>query len=184
MKKFFICIVLFLCVIPLRAQTSVGRYIKFPDAKMWGAFYKPQLAFGIIDDCNYLVLLCTNPNDYATFDEASRLLIRFEDGTVEKLPLDWEHGVERAYDNMVVRSDISEFFQTYTCYKLEDEVIAKIEAGVKIIKIRVAFSNGNVRDFDIAEKYQSKLIAGLQTSRIEALESHAQRLVNATDEDF
>lgn len=184
MKKLLLLLISILFYYESNAQISVGGYTLFPDAKLMGKFYKPQLSFASIDGNSYLILLFTDPNDYKSFDEESRLLLKFEDDTTVKLPIDIVQGVEKDYDNMSTDFGLSRFYMTYTCYPIEEDTINKILNKEKIVKIRIGLGNSNVLDYDITPKYQEKLIEGLINSYYVTQASDKQKAKNSTDEDF
>lgn len=185
MKQLLFGLTLILCVLQINAQTSIGGFIMFPDSKMWGSAYKPQISFGIVEGKDYLLLAYCDPDRYASFDENSRLLLKFEDDTVCKLPFDVNIGVVKNYDNSVSGGHIARFFRTCTSYLVDKGSLERIMGGIKIIKIRVVFANGEVEDFDIHSKYQEKLVIGLADSYSKAVIDNKQRIKNMTsDENF
>ena len=187
MKKLLFLIVITMMSFNLFAQTSTGGYVVFPDKKLMGLYYKPQLAFGRVNDSDIIVLLMTSPDDYASFDEDSRILIKFEDNSTVKLPICLEMDVEKDYETSWNSSlkKYSHFYQTYSCYNIDDETLkAIVEKGKKIIKIRVVRTNGDINDYDITEKYQPKLIEGLQNSYKQLNIIDKERKENIADEDF
>lgn len=184
MKKLVFILITALLYIETNAQVSVGGFTMFPDTKLVGRYYKPQLSFGSIDGENYLILLFTDPNDYKTFDADSRLLLKFEDESTVKLPIDINQGVEKDYDNASTDFGLTRFYMTYTCYPIEDDTINKILNGEKIIKIRIGLSNSDVLDYEITKKYQPELISGLAASYHVTQASNQQKAKNDTDEDF
>ena len=73
---------------------------------------------------------------------------------------------------------------TATHYEVPDDVLDRIvKQKKKITKIRIVFSNGDVADYDIPEKYQPKLISGLNNSYNNVLNEDAQRKKNISSDD-
>ena len=148
------------------AQATYGTYTKFPD-KGLGTSYNPQLAFGKINDQYLLVLLYIDPTDYALFNEESVILLKFDDDSVAKLPIskldDVTKDLETEWINIAKRYFY--YYKTYTSYDIEQDVIDKIvKEKLNIKKIRVSFTNGDIKDWDINVKYKPKFIKGLVES--------------------
>jgi hypothetical protein len=184
MKKIILVFITALFYIETNAQISVGGYTMFPDRKLAGSFYKPQLSFASINGDNYLVLLFTDSKAYKTFDNNCRLLLKFEDGSIARLPIDLSQGVVKDYDSMSDDFGLARFYITYTCYPIGKHTINKILNEEKIIKIRIGLPNGNVLDYDISKKYQLKLVKGLAASHIATQALNKLKEMQATDENF
>ena len=149
------------------AQVSFGSYTMFPNNKLWGSAYKPQLAFGKQDDQYLLVLKCTSPTDYASFDGESLMLLRLGNDSLVRLQILSEEAVVKDYqtswNSSLKRYD--HFYCTYTCFVIDNKLVDLIVNNNEVIKkIRVSYTNGDVQDWDIDEKYQPKLTKGLKKS--------------------
>ena len=75
MRKKIVCIItslLFATIV--YGQISVGSFTMFPNRKLWGVAYKPNIALGKINNQYLLVLRYVSPTTYASFDEESILL--------------------------------------------------------------------------------------------------------------
>lgn len=185
MKRFITFIAFAILCIQASAQVSVGGYTQFPDAGIIGALWKPQMTFARINEQNVVVVRSSGSTDYYSFDEDSRVLIRFADSTVVKLLFIPTINVEKDYDAHYSSGITTQSFVTYSCYEVEDETIEKIvNEQTPIVKIRLAYANGTVRDYDIKKSYQKKFIQGLTNSYNKAVSDNAARQRNATDEDF
>ncbi|MBQ4018930.1 MAG: hypothetical protein II605_06790, partial [Paludibacteraceae bacterium] len=64
------------------------------------------------------------------------------------------------------------------------EVIAKLEAGIAIIKVRVVIKENDAKDYDIAEGYQARMAADLLKSYQEAVQLNRKANSDLSDEDF
>lgn len=146
------------------AQVSFGSFTMFPNNKLWGSAYKPQLAFGKSNDQYLLVLKCTSPTDYASFDRESVMLLRLGNDSLVRLQIISEEAVVKDYktswNSSLKRYD--HFYSTYTCFIIDDKLVDLIVNNNEVIKkIRVSYTNGDVQDWDIDAKYQPKLTKGL-----------------------
>lgn len=189
MKKLLISFLLIFCATYCLAQKSFGPYTVFPNKKLLGLSYKPQLGVAKIDDIYCLVLNYTSPSDYASFDEESVLLLKFEDNTNVKLPLFLGHPIEKSYNNELnqLTKSIIHYYKTFTCFQIEEDVLARITQNKeKIIKIRVSFTNGVINDWDIDEKWQPKFIAGLIESykKVEDADVSRKKNINNVEDGF
>lgn len=186
MKKFLFFIIFMLSVSFIgNAQFAVGKYTKFPNNKLSGNTWKPAIAFGRNYSVNILALYVNQSDDYAQFDEDSRLLIKMENDSVFKFHIILDYGVEKnfetSYNRYIGRVDE---YSTYTCYEVSDDFIKLINDGKLIKKIRIVFTNGTVADYDIDNGYMKKLTKGLQESYIKMEEKQKQKRKNMNDEDF
>lgn len=185
MKRILLFIVLILLSTSSFSQVSYGRFVMFPDAKLTGSMWKPQIAFVRIDSLDVICVRSIASDTYWDFDSESRVLIRFSDSTTFKLPIVPQFDIQKDYQVDFIGSTLLEQYITYSFYEIDEEVVAKIIYGrTPIVKIRLAYSNGTVRDYDIGKKYQEKLILGLIESHQIALQTNAIRKENMTDEDF
>ncbi len=186
MRRFFLSLVLLITTVSAYSQVSYGGYTVFPDAKLYGYNFKPQISFAMVEDMLLFSVLVTSSGDYASYDENSRILLKFGDDDVVKLPMLRELDVIKDYSNEFVASTLVEYYMTATHYEVPDDVLDRIvKQKKKITKIRIVFSNGDVADYDIPEKYQPKLISGLNNSYNNVLNEDAQRKKNiSSDDDF
>ena len=158
---------LFVCFLSnAYGQVSIGSYTMFPDSKLFGSAYKPQLSVGKVNDQYILSLRYVSPTTYASFDAESVLLIRLGDDSMVKLPFAKELDYEKKYENSYNKyTGTSHFYITYSYYLIDADVLSRIVKDKEVIKkIRVSFTNGNVQDWEINEKYQQKLTEGLVDS--------------------
>jgi len=166
MKKILLIVVLTLVSFMSYGQVSYGSYTRFPNSKLFGLYYKPQLAFGKVND-EYLLVLCyTSPTSYASFDEESIMLLKLGDESTVKLSI-FDTEVIKDYETSwnSGTKQYNDFYKTYTLYTIDDTIVHKIVNDKEIIKkIRVSFTNGDIEDWDIDLKYQKKLTEGLSES--------------------
>ncbi len=187
MRNLFLTIFFCLSLVSFSQQTvSLGNFTKFPDDKMYGSYYKPSLAFGQVGSSYVLSLKVVQPDMYARFDETSRILVKFEDDYVIKLPILYSSlGVSKNYDNSIVGKTIVHHYITYTSYELCKEFIDRIvNKEEKIKKIRIVFANGDATDYDINKKYMKKLTTGLKESYYRVVAKQQQKQKTLNDEDF
>jgi hypothetical protein len=169
MKRKILFFLLLVFAVSSYAQASYGSYTMFPNNKAWGSYYKPQLAFGKVNDQYLLVLCYTDPKAYASFDEESVMLLKFDDDSTVKLPISKSDEVmkkcESSWNSMKSRNTY--YYKTFTSFDLDQNTIDKIvKQKMNIKKIRVSFTNGDIKDWDIDVKYQTKLIQGLNESYV------------------
>ena len=166
------------------SQASYGTYTMFPNKKLAGSYYKPQLAFGKVNDQFLLVLYYTDPSTYATFDQESVMLLKFDDDSTVKLPISKSDEVTKKYEtswNSLLKC-YNHFYETFTSFDLEQDVVDRIVKDQQNIKkIRVSFTNGDIKDWDIDLKYQPKLIKGLVESYNKVQSKDAVRKENIGD---
>ena len=73
-------------------------------------------------------------------------------------------------------------YKTFTSFDLDQENVDRIVKNHdNIIKIRVSFTNGDIKDWDIDQKYQPKLIKGLVESFNKVKSEDAVRKENLDD---
>jgi len=166
------------------AQVSFGKFTMFPNSKLFGSAWKPQLAVGVADDQYLLLLRYCSPKDYASFDDESVLLIRFGNDSVVKLPLYSVETVTKDYKsewNSAYKQYIH-YYITLSPFVIEKSVLDKIvEEGEVIKKVRVSFTNGDVQDWDVDNKYQQKFTKGLTESYQQVISKDAVRKENIED---
>ena len=187
MRNLFLTIFFCLSLVSFSQQTvSLGNFTKFPDDKALGSYYKPSLAFGQVGTTNVLSLKVVQPDMYARFDETSRILVKFEDDYVIKMPILYNSlGVTNKYDNMTSGISFYQFYTTYTSYELDEKFIDRIvNKEDKIKKIRIVFANGDAIDYEINKKYMKKLTTGLKESYYRVLAKQQQKQKTLNDEDF
>lgn len=185
MKRLLLLLTLFLMGISAYSQVSYGKFVMFPDAKLVGSMWKPQIDFVRMDESDIICIRTCSSDTYKSFDAESRVLIRFSDSTMVKLPIIEELDVVKDYDNEWIASSLTEKYITFSYYSIEAETIDKIiEDKVPIIKIRLVFTNGNIQDYDIPKNYQQKLLDGLIASRKDAISTNHVRKTNQSDDTF
>ena len=133
---------------------------------------------------SYLVLKLTASTDYYTYDNTSRVLIRFADDTKMTLRRVADDRVQQEKSNNVVNGATLFCYRTYTRYQLPEDFIAKVQQGIGIVKVRVVLSEGNARDYDIAPAYIPKMTERLQKSCSEAANAAAKAQTALSDDDF
>lgn len=141
-----------------------GPLYNFPDEKgglknIW----KPALSW-CISDCKIgetratyevLRLLMVASDTYFSFDNDSRMLIRFSDGHVSTLNRNTNLKVLQIFEN----TSYGTFYKTLTDFEVDDETKSRLmNPEIGVIKIRIVFTNGNKRDYDLPEKYQKKFV--------------------------
>ena len=185
MKKLILFLLLVISI-TAQAQISYGSFTYFPDNKMMGLYFKPQINFSKFDDLTVIGLRCCSPVDYKSFDDESRLFIRFSDETMIKLniikDLDIVKDFKTDYNKI---TGTTKFYTTFSFYEIDEDTVDKIVNGnVNIIKIRIVYTNGEIEDFDIKEKYQPKLMEGLRKSLANSEKQNEKRKANMNDDDF
>ena len=150
---------------------------------------KPQIAFCQEHkdgkDVTTLLVKTVNVNAYNEFTDASRVLVRFADGS-KAIRLNRVAGSEvqkNKYTKKNGNATIS-YYETTTSYEVAPEVIEKLKAGIAIIKVRVVFKENEAKDYDIAEGYQPKMAADLLKSYQEAELANRKSNTDLSDEDF
>ncbi len=187
MKKILFLLILTLVISTSKGQVSFGNYTTFPDSKLFGLAYKPQLAIGKLNDTYVLSLRYVSPEAYASFDEESVLLLKFNTDTTIKLPIVKEIDVVKKYENSYSKYGTSHFYITYSVYFLDDDVLNfLIDENNAIKKIRASFTNGNVLDWEIKDNYQPKLTKGLITSyqQVETLNAKRKEKIDDVEAGF
>lgn len=149
---------------------------------------KPQIAFCQAQKdgqaVTTLLVQTVNVNNFNTFTDASRVLIRFADGKAIRLNrVPGSEIVTRKYNKKNGNATIN-YYETVTEYETTPEVIEKLEAGIAIIKVRIVFQENDAKDYDILESYQPKMAADLLKSYQEATQKNRQSNGDLSDEDF
>ena len=146
---------------------------------------KPQIAFvQESKEVTTLLVKTVNTNAYNEFTDASRVLVRFADGTAVRLNCrPGKEPQKNKFSKKNGNSTIS-YYETITEYEVLPEVIEKLEAGVAIIKVRVVFKENDAKDYDIAEGYQPKMAADLLKSYQDAVLNFKKSNSDLSDEDF
>lgn len=177
-----------LAAVTLSAEEQRGTFVVFPDAKPQGAQYKPQMAVAQenvgANTVSYLVLKLTGSTDYNTFDNTSRILVRFSDDTKMTLPRVANDPVQKEKSNNVVNGATLFYYRTYTRYQLPEDFITKVQQGIGIVKVRIVLAEGNARDYDIAPAYMPKMTERLKKSCEEAVNASTKAQTVLSDDDF
>lgn len=148
---------------------------------------KPQIAFcqdhkdGA--DITTLIVKTVNTNAYNEINDASRILIRFADGKAVRLNRTAADVKKYKNTEKLGRETITKYW-TETEYEVTPDVIAELEAGTAIIKVRVVFKENDAKDYEIAEGYQPKMAADLLKSYQEAALNSKKANSDLSDEDF
>ena len=149
---------------------------------------KPQLAFCQETkdgkDVTTLLVKTVNVNQYNEFTDASRVLVRFADGTAIRLNKVAGSAVEKKKHTEKKGNATISFYDTYTSYEVSPEVIEKLEAGIAIIKVRIVFKENDSKDYDIVEGYQAKMAEDLLKSYQEAVLKNRKVNGDTADDDF
>ena len=149
---------------------------------------KPQIAFcqetkdGA--DITTLLVKTVNVNQYNEFTDASRVLLRFADGTAVRLNKVAGSAVEKKKHSEKKGNATISYYDTFTSYETTPEVIEKLEAGVAIIKVRIVFRENESKDYDIVEGYQAKMAEDLLKSYQEAALKNRKANGDTADDDF
>lgn len=149
---------------------------------------KPQLAFSQEHkdgkDVTTLLVKTVSTSAYNEFTDASRVLVKFADGKAVRLNRTAaEVAKEKKYSDKKGNATIT-FFPTVSEYEVTPEVIAALEAGVAIVKVRIVFKENEAKDYDIAEGYQAKMAGDLLKSYQEASQKNQKANGDLSDEDF
>ena len=130
---------------------------------------KPQLAFS---------------QEHKDGKDVTTLLVKFADGKAVRLNRTAaEVAKEKKYSDKKGNATIT-FFPTVSEYEVTPEVIAALEAGVAIVKVRIVFKENEAKDYDIAEGYQAKMAGDLLKSYQEASQKNQKANGDLSDEDF
>lgn len=169
MKRIFLSLLFIITTLQSFAQYSVGSYVIFPDLKKWGINYKPRMAISKIGQSFYLNVCYKRTDHYEHFNSNSVLLLKFEDDSVDKLSI--LGNASEVYNCSISDYDahLTEYYTTYTDYTLTDECLQKILDKKRIKKIRIVFTNGNFKDYDITPKYMGKMADNLIKSYEEVM---------------
>lgn len=187
MKKVFSVMVALLMALSMNVNAAQrGKFIHV-DASV-NKNLKPQIAFCQEHkdgkDVTTIIVKTVNTNEFNEFSDESRILLRFADGKVVRL--NRVPGMEVKKDKRtekVARSTLTKYW-TETTYEVSPEVIAELEAGVAVIKVRVVFKANDAKDYDIAEGYQPRMAADLLKSYQEAALNNKKSNTDLSDEDF
>lgn len=149
---------------------------------------KPQIAFCQDHqdgkDITTLILKTVNTNEFNDFNDASRILIKFSDD--KNVRLNRVAGSEVKKNKVtekVARATITKYW-TETLYEVTPEVIAKLENGASITKVRIVFKENDAKDYDIAEGYQERMASDLLKSYQEASLKNKKANSDLSDDDF
>ena len=149
---------------------------------------KPQLAFCQTHkdgkDITTLLVKTVNTTAYNEFTDESRVLIRFADDKAFRLNRVAGSAVEKKKHTEKRGTQTISFYDTFTSYDVDPEVIQKLEAGIAIIKVRIVFMANETKDYDIAEGYQEKMSSDLLKSYQEAALNNKKANGDHGDDDF
>lgn len=184
-KTIFMCAFAIMAALGMNAAER-GKFIHV-DATV-NKNLKPQLAFCVThkDGQDITTLLCqtVNTNGYNEFTDASRILLRFTNGTAVRLNrVAGSEVATRKYSKKNGNATIS-YYETVTEYEVTPEVIEYLENSEAIIKVRVVFKENEAKDYDIVEGYQPKMAADLLKSYQEASLKSRKNNSDLSDEDF
>lgn len=179
MKRLLITFLMFLSFHFVYSQVCLGSFTHFPQKK--GKRYNPALAIAKINNDYLLAFRYIDPSSYANFDEESVLLIKLGDDKVYKLSLNKNCGVQNEYENEwlgLVRGGMAHYYISIVYFNINQDLIGKILEKENIKKIRVSFTNGDLKDWDIDTKYQPMLTKGLYESYSEVEKEYEIRKNN------
>ena len=186
MKKLIIFCALTLIAMLNAHAAGQGKFIHVDNTTSKNI--KPQLAFyqervnG--EDITTLLVWTTNVNSYYDFTDASRILIRFSDGTMTRLPHKTTTDIEKEkYTKKNANATIT-YYKTISSYTTTPELIEKLQNDITIVKVRVVFKENDAKDYDIAEGYQTKMASDLKQSLLDAIQRNRQSTTDLSDEDF
>ena len=186
MKKLFIICALTLISMFNAHAAGQGKFIHVDNTTSKNI--KPQLAFyqervnG--EDITTLLVWTTNVNTYYEFTDASRILIRFSDGTMTRLSLDTNKEIKKEKFTKKNANATITYYKTITSYAITPELIDKLQNDIAIVKVRVVFKENDAKDYDIAEGYQTKMASDLKQSLLDAIQKNRQSTTDLSDEDF
>ncbi len=179
MKRLLITFLMFLSFNFVYSQVCLGTFASFPQKK--AKRYDPSLAIAKIGNDYLLALRYVEPSSYAQFDEESVLLIKFEDDKVLKLPFNKEHGVLNEHDEEwlgLIRGGLANYYISNVFFDVNNDFLGNLLDKKNIIKIRVSFTNGDLKDWDIDAKYQPVLTKKLCESYSEVEKEYEIRKKN------
>ena len=185
MKKIVIMMMALVMALSMNAAER-GKYIHVDCSTAKNL--KPQLAFcqdrkdG--KDITTLLVKTVNVNNFNEFNDASRVLVRFADGTAIRLNRVAGSPVEKKKHSEQKGNATITYYNTETLYEVTPEVIEKLEAGIAIIKVRIVFKENDSKDYDIIEGYQPKMAADLLKSYQEAVQNNNKANGDMSDADF
>lgn len=189
MKKVFSVLAAFVvaATMSVNAAPERGKFIHVDNSVSKNL--KPQIAFcqDRVDgqDVTTLLVKTVNVNEYNEFNDASRVLVRFADGS-KAIRLNRVAGSEvqkNKHTEKKGNATIS-YYDTFTSYEVTQEVIDKLKAGIAIIKVRIVFKENDSKDYDIVEGYQQKMASDLLKSYLEAADKNKKAHSDTSDEDF
>jgi hypothetical protein len=183
-KSIIICAVALMAALTLNAAER-GKFIHVDNTTAKNI--KPQIAFCADrvngEDVTTLLVRTVNTNAYNDFSDASRILMRFADGTAVRLNRVGS-GVDKDKHSEKKGTATITYYKTTTTYEVTPEVIEKLEAGIAIIKVRVVFKENDSKDYEIAEGYQPRMAADLLKSYQDATLNNRKKNSDLSDEDF
>lgn len=186
MKKLIIFCALTLIAMLNAHAAGQGKFIHVDNTTSKNI--KPQLAFyqervnG--EDITTLLVWTTNVNTYYEFSDASRILIRFADGTMTRLPLETSKEIKKEKFTKKNANATITYYKTITSYAITPELIDKLINDIAIVKVRVVFKENDAKDYDIVEGYQPKMASDLKQSYLDASLRNRQSTTDLSDEDF
>lgn len=181
-------------LVNLQAKTDCviqqGPLYNFPDEKFSGILYKPALGWNI-GDCKLsgeqriaietlrLLMIASDAN--FSFDDDSRILLRFSDGYVCTLHRTPNSDPIHLYQN----NKYGTFYKTLVDFDVDDETKKRLmNPDMGIVKIRIVLPNGSKREYEISKGYQNKFIKHLIESYKKAKEMIEVRHQNNDDLTF
>lgn len=184
MKKIISLILALIWVGTAIGQTSRGKYIKFPRGN-----HITQIAVAISNgEPSFVLYVEDRENEnYPSFNSESRFLLKFDDGTTLRLPIDYSDTPwhDDYWGRNAWNGKPELHYITYSLYPIKhDDLQMILTSGKKIVKTRIVLANGDIIDGEIEKKYQSKFIELLQESFKVAVEEDKRRKANMADEDF
>ena len=187
MKKIFSILVAVLMASTMSVNAAErGKFIHVDNSSSKNL--KPQMAFCVEHkdgkDVTTLLVKTVDVNAYKEFTDASRILVRFADGKAVRLNrVAGVDIIKNKFSKKNGNATIS-FYETTATYEVTPDVLAELQAGVSIIKVRVVFKENDAKDYDIAEGYQAKMSADLLKSYQDAALSNKKSNSDLSDEDF
>lgn len=171
--------------------TSQGGYANLLKGSL--NLYNPGLSWKITEcstsKTSYkyetLVLDMIASDTYYKFNDESRVLMRFSDGTVATLHRRKGDRTMEKYNNCVLGGTIFHLYHAVTEYDLDSDArTALLNPAIEIVKIRVVLTNGNIRDYDMSGKVGRKFLEAIRSSYQAAQKSNHIRINNSDDSSF
>lgn len=188
MRKLILLIALLFCAFQSRAEElySYGESIDFQSGfvgSLWHPFMRLAMCgsdTGEGPDMELLAIMMKTSDTYHTFpDGVSKLLLKFNDDSI--CELESLGGTLKNFKRKKLSSSWVDVYYTGRLYIITEDVKQKL-LNLPIIKVRIELGNGNLRDYELSEKFGKKVLKKLQRSYNSVKKTQQIRMNNATND--